>query len=182
MPLAKYLFSDNSKEIQDQEVLIVLTPHIIRLPSITAANLRTMAAGTDTNVRVYRDDSLEPDDRAHEARFPARILRKGRLPWGRSDKSQAASAARRGAAAISTRRADVKPGDRTTLGWRFERERSLFDSAADSLQPGGRFRWKKYGTADSFQAARRKLPSFSGSTSSAAKWSFRPRASRILPA
>ena len=57
VPLAKYLFSDNSNEIQDQEVLIVLTPHIVRMPSITAENLRTMAAGTDSNVRVYRGDS-----------------------------------------------------------------------------------------------------------------------------
>ena len=54
-PLTKYLFSTNSHEVQDNEVLIVLTPHIIRLPSITAANLRTMAAGTDSVVRVYRE-------------------------------------------------------------------------------------------------------------------------------
>ena len=54
-PLTKYLFSENSKEVQDNEVLIVLTPHIIRLPSITAANLRTMAAGTDSDrARVSR--------------------------------------------------------------------------------------------------------------------------------
>lgn len=56
VPLAKYLFSDNTHEIQDNEVLIVLTPHIVRLPSITAANLRTMAAGTDSVVRVYRGE------------------------------------------------------------------------------------------------------------------------------
>jgi general secretion pathway protein D len=55
VPLARYLFSDNSNQIQDNEVLIVLTPHIVRLPSITAANLRTMAAGTDSVVRVYRE-------------------------------------------------------------------------------------------------------------------------------
>src|SRR4029077_10374725 len=55
VPLAKYLFSDNTHQIQDNEVLIVLTPHIVRLPSITAANLRTMAAGTDSVVRVYRE-------------------------------------------------------------------------------------------------------------------------------
>ena len=55
VPLAKYLFSDNLHQIQDNEVLIVLTPHIVRLPSITAANLRTMAAGTDSVVRVYRE-------------------------------------------------------------------------------------------------------------------------------
>lgn len=56
LPLLKYLFSDNSKEIQDNEVLIFLTPHIIRMPSITAENLRTLASGTETNVRVYRED------------------------------------------------------------------------------------------------------------------------------
>jgi len=55
LPLARYFFSDNSHEIQENDVLIVLTPHIIRLPAISAANLRTMAAGTDSNVRVYRE-------------------------------------------------------------------------------------------------------------------------------
>jgi general secretion pathway protein D len=56
VPLMRYLFSDNSKEIQEDETLIVLTPHILRLPSITAANLLSMAAGTDSNVRVYHGD------------------------------------------------------------------------------------------------------------------------------
>jgi len=55
LPLFRYLFSDNSNEVQDNEVLIVLTPHVLRLPSITADNLRTLAAGTDTDARVYRD-------------------------------------------------------------------------------------------------------------------------------
>ena len=56
VPGFRYLFSDNSKETKDNEVLIVLTPHVIRMPSITADNLRTLAAGTDSNVRVYHDD------------------------------------------------------------------------------------------------------------------------------
>jgi len=60
LPLARYLFSNNSKEIQEDEVLIVLTPHIIRFPSISAENLRTVAAGTDTNARVYREDEEAP--------------------------------------------------------------------------------------------------------------------------
>jgi general secretion pathway protein D len=55
MPLLKYLFSDNSKEVIDNEVLIVMTPHIIRFPSISAENLRALASGTDNNVRVYRE-------------------------------------------------------------------------------------------------------------------------------
>jgi general secretion pathway protein D len=54
VPFFHYFSSDDKREIQDAEVLIVLTPHIIRLPSITQENLRRIAAGTDTNVRVFR--------------------------------------------------------------------------------------------------------------------------------
>jgi general secretion pathway protein D len=61
IPFIKYLFADNHKEFVDSEVLIVLTPHILRLPSITAENLRPIAAGSDTNVRVYRSDTVAPD-------------------------------------------------------------------------------------------------------------------------
>ena len=56
LPFFHYLFSDTKKEVQDAEVLIVLTPHIIRLPSITQENLRRLAAGTDTNLRVFREE------------------------------------------------------------------------------------------------------------------------------
>ena len=55
VPLFRYLFSDNSNSIQDQEVLIVLTPHIVRFPSITAEDLRSLDTGSDQNVRVYRE-------------------------------------------------------------------------------------------------------------------------------
>jgi len=58
LPLLRYLFSDNNNQVQENEVLIVLTPHVIRFPSISAENLRTLAAGTDTNARVYRDDEF----------------------------------------------------------------------------------------------------------------------------
>jgi general secretion pathway protein D len=55
VPLMKYLFSDNSKEVQDQEVLIILTPHIVRFAPITAEDLRSLDTGSDMNVRVYRE-------------------------------------------------------------------------------------------------------------------------------
>jgi general secretion pathway protein D len=59
VPGLKYLFSQDSKEVEDDEVLIVLTPHILRFPSITAENLRRLAAGTDSNVRVFRQASSD---------------------------------------------------------------------------------------------------------------------------
>ena len=59
IPFFRYFFSEDTKEITDDEVMIMITPHIIRLPSITAENLRAYAAGTDTNVRVYRDEGAQ---------------------------------------------------------------------------------------------------------------------------
>ncbi len=63
---------DNSNEVKEDEVLIVLTPHVLRLPSITADNLRTLAAGTDTDARVYRDERGD-GSRASDSRWPFHI-------------------------------------------------------------------------------------------------------------
>jgi len=59
VPVLGTIFSENTNEVTESEVLIVLTPHVLRFPSITAENLRTLAAGTDTNARVYHDDQEE---------------------------------------------------------------------------------------------------------------------------
>jgi general secretion pathway protein D len=55
VPGFKYLFSQTSKEVTDDDVLIILTPHILRYPGITKENLRRLASGSDSNVRVLRD-------------------------------------------------------------------------------------------------------------------------------
>ncbi|MGH9744905.1 MAG: cohesin domain-containing protein [Candidatus Acidiferrales bacterium] len=116
VPLAKYLFSDNSNEIQDQEVLIVLTPHIIRMPSITAENLRTMAAGTDSNVRVYREDSGVYTGSARPT--PSAAIPSPSAP---AAGTVATSLQATGGAPAAQLRFDpatlsMKPGDKVTLG------------------------------------------------------------------
>jgi general secretion pathway protein D len=58
LPLVRYLFSDNSVSLQENEVLIIMTPHVIRFPSISSENLRTLAAGTDSNARVYPESEF----------------------------------------------------------------------------------------------------------------------------
>jgi general secretion pathway protein D len=57
IPFLRYFTSDISNEVEEDEVLIVLTPHVIRFPSISADNLSTVAAGTDSNPHVYRESS-----------------------------------------------------------------------------------------------------------------------------
>jgi general secretion pathway protein D len=111
IPFFQYLSSDISKEVIDQEILIVLTPHIIRFPSISADDLRTLAAGTDTNVRVYHDD----DDAAAPRIPPARPNQPGPgagqpLPQGAPPIGAAAQLR------FDPPNVNLKPGDRTTLG------------------------------------------------------------------
>ena len=56
LPFFRYFFSDNSKQVQDSEVLIMVTPHVIRMQGLTAENFRRLATGTDTYIRVFHGD------------------------------------------------------------------------------------------------------------------------------
>lgn len=71
IPFFRYFTSDISDQVQEDEVLIVLTPHIIRFPSIEAGNLQTVAAGTDSNPRVNRQssESIAPSDSQAQSPF-----------------------------------------------------------------------------------------------------------------
>jgi general secretion pathway protein D len=112
VPFLQYLSSDISKEVVDQEILIVLTPHIIRFPSISAEDLRTLAAGTDTNVRVYRDD-LEPQAAPAALPPPPRpavppaVQPTPQMPQGTTAAPQLR---------FDPGTANMKPGDHATLG------------------------------------------------------------------
>ncbi|HEX9223747.1 MAG TPA: hypothetical protein VF860_10485 [Candidatus Acidoferrales bacterium] len=59
IPFFRYFFSSEHTESQEEEILIVLIPHIVRMPEWTAENLRSISAGTDTNVQVRRERSIE---------------------------------------------------------------------------------------------------------------------------
>jgi general secretion pathway protein D len=61
IPVLRYLFSSDSTDHQEDEVLIVMIPHIVRLPDWTLENLRGMYSGTDAAIQVKREsDSRTP--------------------------------------------------------------------------------------------------------------------------
>lgn len=61
IPILGYLFSSDSTERQENEVLIVLVPRIVRLPALTQADLRPVGVGTESNVQARRkEDILTP--------------------------------------------------------------------------------------------------------------------------
>ncbi len=168
-PLMRYLFSDNSHEIEEDETLIVLTPHILRLPSLTAENLRSMAAGTDSNVRVYHEGGEEapaqpaaapaaPPTRQNSA-VPAPAP--GITPTGMTQPPAQPGAGAGAAVQLHFEPAMVvlKAGDTTTLGLAISNVTDLFlHSADDSLRSPRSYKSRKCGTADSFPEVRSKSP------------------------
>src|ERR1700676_1655989 len=55
IPFMRYFFSDDKIDHQENEVLIVMTPRIVRIPEWTKGNLRPLYAGSESNVQVRRD-------------------------------------------------------------------------------------------------------------------------------
>jgi general secretion pathway protein D len=58
IPVLRYLFSTDSIDHQEDEVLIVMIPHIVRLPDWTIENLRGMYSGTDAIFQVKRESDI----------------------------------------------------------------------------------------------------------------------------
>ena len=58
IPFMRYFFSDDKTDHQENEVLIVLTPRIVRIPEWTKANLRALYSGSETNVQVRRESEI----------------------------------------------------------------------------------------------------------------------------
>lgn len=141
VPGLGYLFSDNNHQVNEDETLIVLTPHVLRMPSVSAQNLRPMAAGTDSNVRIYHEDAtVETPATAHPgvqvvpqaARPNAPAAAPGMTPTSMAQQAQpeSATAAQQPGAAVQLHfepaTMAMKPGDTTTLGLAISNVNDLF--------------------------------------------------------
>src|SRR5277367_1701172 len=76
IPVIRYLFSTDSTDHQEDEVLIVMIPHIVRLPDWTKENLRGIYTGSDTDIKVKRASDVrapvsEPPKPAAQGAPPA---------------------------------------------------------------------------------------------------------------
>src|SRR6202035_928892 len=63
LPILKYLFSSTQHEQQDDEIIFMLTPHVVRATDISPLNLQEIDTGTGTNVELRRISA--PADRAN---------------------------------------------------------------------------------------------------------------------
>ncbi|HEV2616205.1 MAG TPA: cohesin domain-containing protein [Candidatus Acidoferrales bacterium] len=115
IPFLRYFFTSEDNKIEDDEVLIALTPHVVRMPSITANDLRTLAAGTDANVRVYQKNGDGPSP----ATAPPNATPTPGAPAATSP--AATTSLQFQPAAIS-----LKPGDTMTVGLAVDNAHDLF--------------------------------------------------------
>jgi len=55
IPLFKYLFSTEQKEVNDTEIVFVLIPHIVRAQDLNPSNLKAIDVGTANTISLRRD-------------------------------------------------------------------------------------------------------------------------------
>ncbi|MGA9883017.1 MAG: cohesin domain-containing protein [Candidatus Acidiferrales bacterium] len=111
LPFFRYLFSDNNTQVQTSDILVVITPHVLSMPSITTADLRPLAAGTDTNVRVYYKDEEPQDGGTTSALGPTSAT-----PPPTVTSSPATAPTPAAQLQFTPSSATIKPGARITLG------------------------------------------------------------------
>jgi len=70
VPFLRYFFSEDSRSSEDDEILVVLTPHIVRMPEWTRSNLTTLYAGSETNVQVSRESDMRAPQQPPPATSP----------------------------------------------------------------------------------------------------------------
>ncbi len=111
LPFFRYFFSSDSVDHQENEVLIVLIPHIVRLPTMTAENLRSIASGTDTNaeVRLENEVMAPPVPKTEAVPVPAQP------PAAAAPRPQA-PASQNPTLRFDPGTVSLKPGETTTIG------------------------------------------------------------------
>ncbi|HTT33435.1 MAG TPA: cohesin domain-containing protein [Methylomirabilota bacterium] len=124
LPIFGRLFSDNKTEHEEDEVLIVLTPRIVRMPEWTKANLRPLLTGTETNFQVKR----EAEVRAPMQPQPAASAPTPNPPAGAAVAPASAVSPATPTAKIrfEPQTLSLKPGQTATLGVVVENVNDLF--------------------------------------------------------
>ncbi|MBS1798918.1 MAG: type II and III secretion system protein [Acidobacteria bacterium] len=58
LPFFKYFFATNNKEVQDNEIIFLIIPHIVRESVLTRANTRAIDTGTGQAIELRQDPTL----------------------------------------------------------------------------------------------------------------------------
>jgi general secretion pathway protein D len=60
IPVLKYLFGNNSKEVTDNEIVFAIVPHIVRGSNVSDMNRRAIDVGTANAIELRREPTQQP--------------------------------------------------------------------------------------------------------------------------
>ncbi len=88
LPILKYIFSSTAHQQTDDEIIFMLTPHVVRATDISPLNLQEIDTGTGTNVELRRittplnpqQGGLPPGLQPHAAVGPPGLPTSGQAP------------------------------------------------------------------------------------------------------
>jgi general secretion pathway protein D len=122
VPLLHYLFAEDTKSYEDDEILIILTPKIVRMPEWTKANLRPLYTGSEANVQVRRDSEV----RAPQADGAAPVAGVAANPGAAAPAANPAQGAQSAQMRFEPRNVTLKAGEKTTIGVVVDNVNDLF--------------------------------------------------------
>ena len=102
LPILKYIFSSTEKQVADDEIIFMITPHVVRATDITPLNLQEVDTGTGANVELRRV-SASTSGQA------------GEVPAGLLNHPPASAAVPQGGAAVPSAAVTAIPGSVTLL-------------------------------------------------------------------
>ena len=123
VPLLHYLFSEDTKSYEDDEILIILTPKIVRMPEWTKANLRPLYTGSEALVQVKRDSEVRSPQSETAAPAPAGVAAN---PGAAAPAANPAQGAQSGQMRFEPRNVTLKAGEKTTIGVVVDNVNDLF--------------------------------------------------------
>ncbi len=128
IPVLNNLFAGRIIDHAKDEILIVLIPHIVRMPTITAENLRSIASGTDTNAEVRLEDAvLLPDAvKPPTATAPQATAAAAAPPAAVPPAAANISTSQNATLKFEPGTVDLKPGETTTIGLSVQNVQDLY--------------------------------------------------------
>lgn len=96
VPILKYFFSDHHTEKHQNEIVFVLTPHIVRTTDVSEANMEPLSVGTGSTIELQDRDLVRPAAAMRSAEPAGAALRpaeknEGNLPSNSAPASASAA-------------------------------------------------------------------------------------------
>ena len=88
IPLFKYLFAEETKEVKDNEIVFILIPHIVRAQDLNDSNVKAIDVGTANTISLHHGMNQAPDQQQHGA---AALRSAAGQPAGSTSQSVAAA-------------------------------------------------------------------------------------------